>query len=969
MARLANGTASFNQVGKLLTVTNSSGAILEWNRFGIPAGEAVRFIQSSASSSVLNRVLAGGGLSAIYGSLSSNGKVWLVNPAGILVGPGGTVDTAGFVASTLAVRDADFLAGRLTFSGAGGDVTNQGSITTPAGGSVYLIGANVGNEGIINSPRGEVILAAGQTVNLVDTATPGIKVEITGAAGNTTNLGTIAAEAGRIGMAGVVVRNSGLLNASSAVAQGGKVFLRASRDAYVDGNGRIVATGTRGGRVEVLGDTVTLTDRARIDASGERGGGRIMVGGDYQGRNPAVRNAQRTYFGPNSRLVADAKKVGDGGTVIVWADDTTRAYGDISARGGAEGGDGGFVEVSGKQTLDFTGFADRRAPRGKAGMLLLDPAEITIDSAYWTTIDSALSGGPVTIDTSGGGGIEVVPGIYTSLNSGNLTLRSRGSSAYGAESGHIKFNNAKMTIGGSFSAYAGWDGASNVTSGYGDIVMDATSTLWVSNVGSNVTFKAGRNIFASLVKAPTGTIDVFTRGRIVDNNGTFTDNFVADTVYLYSTGMSSLDGIAISADVNAFYIEAEVSGGNFGGIDIRQTNAGMEPSYVRLADFSTTPGYGNVRYQTAGNANLDSNIYDFSAAKGSISFTANGAVAAGSDIGNWVTGGTLSVSAGSSMNVVGAISSNAKQLSLAAGGDLMIYNGVTSTGGDLLLSAGGLLGIDAPLAATDGAGALYDIAMSGNTVHFRGGGIDPFSAANVSVIGQQVMIENVVGAQFNVDIAAGGNISIGAGGYVDAGNNASLTTIFGDIVLEDGAQVLATNHVYLDLFGGASRVVLNGKPDNPNPSTILAAYAGGPGRVNIAFQNRASGGIIIDGVETDTTEVGHSGFFVNGEPAVLGLGLNLFYGLAIYTYESPAVTALVQAFGDGSAACHFRGTCSGVYTPDAYAAVTTEQSFTLFGGQTTGGGENQFGGTQGSTQQEPQLQFRRTGTRKVGRCT
>jgi hypothetical protein len=320
------------------------------------------------------------------------------------------------------------------------------------------------------------------------------------------------------------------------------------------------------------------------------------------------------------------------------------------------------------------------------------------------------------------------------------------------------------------------------------------------------------------------------------------------------------------------------------------------------------------------------------------------------------------------LNVVAPISTT-KQLSLTAGGDLMIYNDVRAYAGDLLLSAGGLLGVDAQLAANDGGGGLYNIAMSGNTVHFRGGGIDPFSAANVSVIGQQVMIENVVGAQFNVDIAAGGNISIGAGGYVDAGNNAALTTIFGDIVLEDGAQVLATNHVYLDLYGGASRVILNGKPDNPSPSTILAAYAGGPGKVNVAFLNRGSGGIVIDGIETDTTLDGGSGFFVDGKPALVGFGLNLFYGLAIYTYESPAVTALVQAFGDGSAACHFRGTCSGVYTPDAYAAVTTEQSLTLFGGQTTGGGENQFGGTQGLAEQQPQLQFRRTGTRKVGRCT
>jgi len=353
---VVNGTATFAQVGNALNVTNSPGAIIDWQKFGISAGELTKFIQSSASSSVLNRVV-GGDLSAIYGALQSNGRVWLVNPAGILVGPGATIDTAAFIASTLAVKNEDFLAGRLTFGGNGGagNVVNQGTITTPSGGSVYLIGANVTNEGIITSPKGEVLLAAGQTVNLVDTATPGVKVEITGAAGDTTNLGTIAAEAGRIGMAGVIVRNSGTLNAGSAVEEGGKVFLKASQDTYVDGNGRIVATGTKGGQVEVLGNRVAVMDSASIDASGANGGGTILVGGDYQGKNPEIQNAQISYFGPNASLKANATDNGDGGKVIVWADDTTRAYGSIEAKGGPNGGNGGFVETSGYRFLDIAG--------------------------------------------------------------------------------------------------------------------------------------------------------------------------------------------------------------------------------------------------------------------------------------------------------------------------------------------------------------------------------------------------------------------------------------------------------------------------------------------------------------------------------------------------------------------------------------------------------------------------------------
>jgi len=277
---VVNGTASFNQAGNVLTVTNSNGAIINWDKFSIQRGETTHFAQTSASSSVMNRVL--NDPTVIYGTLSSNGRVFLVNPAGIMVGPGGRVDTAGFVASTLNIRNEDFLAGRNLFVNDGNakDVINQGEIKTPAGGSVYLIGTNVGNESIITTPQGETILAAGATVSLIDSATPGVKVDITGAEGNVTNLGTITAEAGRIGIAGVIVRNSGILNASSLVSDGGRIFLKASQDAYVDGNGHIVATGT-GGSVEILvGNGLSVADNASIDVSGTIGGKLLLDSGN-----------------------------------------------------------------------------------------------------------------------------------------------------------------------------------------------------------------------------------------------------------------------------------------------------------------------------------------------------------------------------------------------------------------------------------------------------------------------------------------------------------------------------------------------------------------------------------------------------------------------------------------------------------------------------------------------------------------
>lgn len=448
-------TASQTGNVNVLTLTTATNRTLveAQQRFNVQANEQFRVLQPSSSSLFLLRVLPGqSGIlekSVINGSIYSNGQFWLQNAAGVLIGKGAVIDTAGFLATTMAVRMEDFLAARLSFLsnpdiGSIGSIVNEGTITTHSGGSVYLIGGGVENKGVITTPGGETILAAGHTVSLVDTGTPGVKVEITGEQGNVTNLGEIVATAGRIGMAGVIVRNSGTLNASSVVSEGGRVFLKASKDTYVDGAGRIVATGTKGGKVEVLGERVAVMDQASIDVSGTNGGGTVLVGGDYQGKNADVKNATVTYFGSGASIKADATDNGDGGKVIVWADDTTRAYGNISARGGANGGNGGFVEVSGKHYLMYRGTTDVRAPVGEDGSLLLDPDSVTIvanDAAYgdetcspctsgndsiltsaspgtapttigWNTIQSALSYGDVTITTTNGDiDINGAPGI------------------------------------------------------------------------------------------------------------------------------------------------------------------------------------------------------------------------------------------------------------------------------------------------------------------------------------------------------------------------------------------------------------------------------------------------------------------------------------------------------------------------------------------------------------------------------
>ncbi|MGF6098926.1 filamentous hemagglutinin N-terminal domain-containing protein [Pseudomonas sp. 18175] len=380
---IVNGQVTFTQDGNTLTITNSPNAIINWSSFSIAQGELVRFLQQSSNSSVLNRI-TGQDPSVILGTLQSNGRVYLINPNGIVFGAGSQINVGGLVASSLAISNADFLAGNRRFSadGLAGQVSNQGAITTPSGGQVYLIAPDVNNTGIITTPQGETVLAAGHSVQLVDSSNPGMHVVVSSDKDQALNLGTVIAQGGNIGIYGALVNQRGTLNANSAVVgQNGKVVLKSSRTTLLEAGSSTTATGVDcGGDIQVLGEQVGVMGNARIDASGQRGGGRVLVGGDYQGKNPAVLNAKQSYVSKDAQISADALASGNGGKIIVWGNDTTRVYGTLSARGGAASGKGGFVETSG-HFLDVAGAkVDTRASHGAMGTWQLDPENILVTS-------------------------------------------------------------------------------------------------------------------------------------------------------------------------------------------------------------------------------------------------------------------------------------------------------------------------------------------------------------------------------------------------------------------------------------------------------------------------------------------------------------------------------------------------------------------------------------------------------------
>ena len=241
------------------TVINqgSQNAVINWANFNINKGESVQFVQPNSNAVALNRVLGNDG-TTILGKLSANGKVFIVNPNGILFGQGASVNTAGLVASTLDISNADFMSGNYKFSGNGsGRVLNQGSISAP-GGYVALLGANVSNQGTINARLGSVALAAGNVITL-DVAGDGLL--------------NVTVDRGAVG---ALVQNGGLIQ-----ADGGSVLLTAQAagdllKTVVNNTGVIEAhtIDTRGGTIKLLGDmqTGTVNAAGTLDASAPTGG-------------------------------------------------------------------------------------------------------------------------------------------------------------------------------------------------------------------------------------------------------------------------------------------------------------------------------------------------------------------------------------------------------------------------------------------------------------------------------------------------------------------------------------------------------------------------------------------------------------------------------------------------------------------------------------------------------------------------
>ena len=327
---------------------------------------------------------APGGEVALIGSSIANEGV-IVATAGrvsLIAGDHVTVDFEGdgllkFTVDKEVIDNAMSLDDQI--SNTGEIIANGGDVLIAANAAKGVFKNAINNGGAIEAARidssgGDVMLVGmGPSASVLNTG------RINASAGTATDRG------GNIDIAGANITNTGALLADATGGDGGSIHVESTDTTLSSGTVSAASSEGTGGEVKMLGERVGLIGIALVDVSGDTGGGEALIGGDFQGANPDVRNASETYVGDDVAIKADAHT----------ADDTTRYFGDISANGGSASGDGGNVEVSGKTDLTFAGYVDASAPHGANGTLLLDP-----DALYITDVGAPAAAPGAAEDTT-----------------------------------------------------------------------------------------------------------------------------------------------------------------------------------------------------------------------------------------------------------------------------------------------------------------------------------------------------------------------------------------------------------------------------------------------------------------------------------------------------------------------------------------------------------------------------------------
>ncbi|MEO1682883.1 MAG: filamentous hemagglutinin N-terminal domain-containing protein, partial [Cyanobacteria bacterium J06631_12] len=379
-----------------------------FDQFDLAAEQTANFITAPDVQNVISRIQSDQA-SLIEGTLQVSGSdadLYLMNPAGILLGPNAQLNLAGGFTATSATG-IEFEPGQFSATEEGnyaqmtgtpntfrfdtaepGAVVNLADLAVENGESITLLGGTTVNAGSLSAPEGSITVAAveGEQLVRVSQSNQLLSLEV-----EPTTLGHSTLVSPQ--SIGEMLTGGELEDATALITEAdGSVRLGGTSKVISEAGGSAIATGSlstqgnTGGNINVLGHQVDLIS-ADLNASGDLGGGFIRVGGDYQGQGP-VFNARETYVDDASTLSVNALVEGSGGRAIAWADNRMQFYGNIEGRGGRAGGNGGFAEVSGEEHLVFSGLVDLSAAQGELGHLLLDPSNVFItDGGTSTSID------------------------------------------------------------------------------------------------------------------------------------------------------------------------------------------------------------------------------------------------------------------------------------------------------------------------------------------------------------------------------------------------------------------------------------------------------------------------------------------------------------------------------------------------------------------------------------------------------
>lgn len=906
-----SGGATFAQNGNTLNINQSTAqAIVNFNSFSIGANAIVDISQPGAAAAFLARV-TGSDPSLIYGMLKANGTVALINQNGILVGPTGVVDVARFIASTLNISDSDFLAGRLTFSNGGqaGNVDNQGTIRSATGGSVYLVGVNVDNSGIIHSPGGEVLLAAGQTVQLVDTATPGVSVNVTGMAGKVTNLGTITAEAGRIGIAAGLINNSGHLNASSVVSEGGRIFLRASQNLTTSASSKIAADGTKGGSVVLYAGDAAYID-GDVSALGAPGKGGYV---DTSGKRaldvinvPTVGSGGQWYIDPyNLEVVAgDSNNVSGSPAISSSGDHSTIKAStitgllndgtDVTLATGGNGGDAGNITVS--ADINKVGPTNSNLTLNAHNDIFINANITSSGSALNLNLNSDYLGDSGEVHTAtltnanislNGGALNVSSGNYTyQSNNGGLDIGSNshvlltgGSSQLNAGDVTVERTGSLVMTGGttSITSFTN-DGETSISGGSVTVAQSVTNNN-VMTLNGNAYIDVGAEE-GSITNSQTGTLNVdasqltFARANSMYNDGAL--NVLGGTLQVDGGHIAGMVNIANGATLGLYYLSIGATFTGSGNM-IWSGNISLDSSLTLAANGPslTMDGGHNEQFVLTG-------PYDegFSQNQGQtpVTLTTLGAVTASGYVSldpgvTWNNGGTL--------NVVNGTGEGGNSLTIGIGAALNNLAGAT-----INITGPGPDGIEANYGGfSNNAGATLNMGM----------------CATLSV-----------GAFTNdgtINMTGAATVSTGDFSFVNSGTVAGTGKFTGQgftnngVVAPGGAGTIGTlrfEETYTQSASGELQIDL-GLNDHDKLEVTSKSYLGGTLRTNLVdgfTPGLGSAYQIITG-----SGFAAEGFFRYVTGTVIGSGANKQMLKADYSTEEVPLQVVMK----GSEDVHFVG--------------------------------------------------------------